>query len=116
MELSEKQKRFSQYFAAILKSIWNFEHFEKKIDPHPFCISEITDSEKVVRWIWKKSRFRGRFDKQYGERAQTLLKSPSQHLYHILTSLLSQMRWKESLLFTCQILGLLFSTLTTNGM
>ena len=51
MELSEKQKRFSQYFAAILKSIWNFEHFEKKIDPHPFCISEITDSEKVVRWI-----------------------------------------------------------------
>ena len=31
----------------------------------------------------KKSRFRGPFDKQHGERAQTLLKSASHHLYHI---------------------------------
>ena len=33
MQLSEKQKWFSQFFAVILKSIWNFEHFEKKISP-----------------------------------------------------------------------------------
>ena len=49
MQLSEKQKTFSQFFAAFLKFTLNFEHFEKKDDPHRFCISEITDSENVVR-------------------------------------------------------------------
>ena len=49
MQLSQKQKTFSQFFAAFLKSTLNFEHFEKKDDPHRFCISEITDSESVVR-------------------------------------------------------------------
>ena len=49
MQLSQKQKTFSQFFAAFLKSTLNFEHFEKKDDPHRFCISEITDSENVVR-------------------------------------------------------------------
>ena len=49
MQLSEKQKTFSQFFAAFLKFTLNFEHFEKKDDPHRFCISEFTDSENVVR-------------------------------------------------------------------
>ena len=48
MQLSQKQKTFSQFFAAFLKSTLNFEHFEKKDDPQRFCISEITDSESVV--------------------------------------------------------------------
>ena len=49
MQLSQKQKNFSQYFAEILESILNFQHFETKDDPHSFCISKITDSENVVR-------------------------------------------------------------------
>ena len=49
MQLSQKQRTFSQYFAAFLKSRLNFEYFEKKYDPHRFCISKITASEKVVR-------------------------------------------------------------------
>ena len=49
MELSEKEKKFSQFFATFLKSRLSFEHFQKKDDPHSFCISEITDSENVVR-------------------------------------------------------------------
>ena len=44
MELSQKQKKFSWFFAEFLKSKFNFEHFEKKDDPHTFCISDITDS------------------------------------------------------------------------
>ena len=43
MQLSEKQKTFSQFFAAFLKCISNFERFEKKDDPHRFCISQIRD-------------------------------------------------------------------------
>ena len=49
MQLSEKQKHSSEFFAAILKSRLNFEHFEKKDDRDSFCISGITDSENGVR-------------------------------------------------------------------
>ena len=44
--LSQKQKTFSQFFSAFLKSPLNFEHFRKKDDPHSRCISQITVSEK----------------------------------------------------------------------
>ena len=49
IQLSKKQKNISKFFAAFLKSKLDFEHFEKKDDPHSFCISEITDSENMVR-------------------------------------------------------------------
>ena len=50
-------------------------------------------------------------DKQYGERGQRLLKSASQHLSHIHSSLATKLCSKKSRLFTCQILGLLVNTL-----
>ena len=59
----------------------------------------------------KKSRFRGPFDKKHGKFAEALVKSASQHLYHIHWSLSTQFRWKKSLLFTCKILGLFVNTL-----
>ena len=49
MQLSQKQKTFSEFFAAFLKFRLNFEYFEKTDDPHRFCIFEVTDSENVVR-------------------------------------------------------------------
>ena len=49
MQLSQKQKTFSQIFTGFLKSRGNFEIFEKKEDPHRFCNFEITDLEEVVR-------------------------------------------------------------------
>ena len=49
MQLSQKQRKFSQYFTAFLKSTLNFEYFEQKDDRHRFCISDITDSKNVVR-------------------------------------------------------------------
>ena len=45
-QLSPKQKIFSHFLAAFLKSSLNFEYFLKKDDPHSWCISEITDPEK----------------------------------------------------------------------
>ena len=44
--LSQKQKTFSQFFSAFLKSTLNFAHFQKKDDPHSRCSSQITVSEK----------------------------------------------------------------------
>ena len=47
MQVSQKQKTFSQFFAPILKSNLNFKHFQKrKHEPHTWCISEFTDPEK----------------------------------------------------------------------
>ena len=46
MQLSKKEKTFYKFFAPFLKSISNFEYFEKTDDPHSIWISEITDREK----------------------------------------------------------------------
>ena len=46
MHLSQKQNNFSQFFSAVFESALNFEHFQKKDDPHSLCISEITDHER----------------------------------------------------------------------
>ena len=44
-ELSKKLKTFSEFFRAFSKSGLNFEHFEKKDDPHSLFISEATACE-----------------------------------------------------------------------
>ena len=49
MQLSQKQNDFSKFFVSFLKSRLNFKYFESKDEPHRFCISEVTDSENVVR-------------------------------------------------------------------
>ena len=46
MELSKKQKNFPEFVASVLTYTANFEHFEKKDDPHSLCISEITDCKR----------------------------------------------------------------------
>ena len=43
--LCQKQKTFSEFFSAFLKSALNFEHYGTKDDPHRRCISQITVSE-----------------------------------------------------------------------
>ena len=62
----------------------------------------------------KNSRLKGPFDKLHFKGAQAVLKSSSQHLYAIDSSLPSQYTWKKSPLMTCQILGLLVNTLAAN--
>ena len=111
-----RKKTFSQFLTAFLKCILNFKYFEKKDDPDRFCISEITDSENVVRYMSKKSRFRGPFDKQHGKRAEALLRSVSEHLVHINWLLPRQLIRKRSVLLTCEILGLLLNTLAADEM
>ena len=39
--------------------------------------------ENVVRYMSKKSRFKGPFDRQHGKRVQTQLQSGQQHFHHI---------------------------------
>ena len=44
--LSLKQKIFSGFFIAFLKSTWNGEHFQKKGESSSLSISEIIDSKR----------------------------------------------------------------------
>ena len=111
MHLSQKRKTFSELFVAFLKSRLNFKCFEEKYDHHRFRTSDIMDSENVVRWMSKNSRFREPLAKHQGKRAQSLLNSALQHLYHIHWSLPRQYSWKKSLWLTCKILVLLVNTL-----
>ena len=46
MHLFQKEKIFSPFFLAFSESPLNFEHFQKRDDPHSLCISEITDHER----------------------------------------------------------------------
>ena len=48
MQVSKKANVFSQLFIAFLKFLFNFEHFQKKDEPHSLCISEIIDGERRV--------------------------------------------------------------------
>ena len=106
MQLSQKQKTFTEFFDAFLKSVWNFEHIETKNDPYRFFISEITDCENVVRSMSKKSRLKGPFDMQHGKHVEPILKVAWHSLYHIHWSLPSQLSWKKYVFLTCEILVL----------
>ena len=44
---------------------------------------KLRNPENEVRYMSKKSRFKGPFDKQHGKGAQTPLRSQPQHCYHI---------------------------------
>ena len=44
--LSLKQKTFSWFFIAFLKSTWNLKHFQKKGESSSLSISEIIDSKR----------------------------------------------------------------------
>ena len=114
MQLSHKQKTFSQFFATFLKSRLNLKDFQKRDDPHSFCSSEVTYSKNVARKKSKNYSFGRPFDKQHGKRAQALFKSASLHLYHICWSMPRKFSRKKSVLLTCKILGLLVNTLAAD--
>ena len=45
MQLSQKDKIFSNFFCAFSKFRFNFQQFQKKDYPPSCCIFELTDSE-----------------------------------------------------------------------
>ena len=63
----------------------------------------------------KKSCFRGPFNKWHSKRAEKLLKSEWQHLYHIYWCVCRQFTFKKSLWLISKILGHYFNHLTANG-
>ena len=47
--LSQKQQTFSQFFSPFLKSILNFEHFQKKMTVIANVFPQLPSPKKVIR-------------------------------------------------------------------
>ena len=62
--LSLKQKTFSGFYIAFLKSTWNGEHFQKKGESSSLSISEIIDSKRGGYLSAEKPYFRTAFGNQ----------------------------------------------------
>ena len=57
--------------------------FKKKMTFIADLFPKLRTPKDVVRYLSKKSRFKGLFDRQHGKRVQTLLRSEPQHRCHI---------------------------------
>ena len=79
----KKEKLFHNLFLHFrnLHEILNI--FKKKMTFLADLFPKLRTPKDVVRYLSKKSRFKGLFDRQHGKRVQTLLRSEPQHRYHI---------------------------------
>ena len=111
MQPSQKEKFFSQFFAAFLKSRWNLNALNQKMTLITFVFA-----------IWRTTKTR--LDKclkspVWGDYSTSNIVKVPKHCWnlHRITfiiirwSLPSQLSWKTSLLLTCKVLGLLVNTL-----
>ena len=79
----KNEKLFLNYFLHFrnLHEILNI--CEKKMTFIGDLFAKLRTPKNVVRYMSKKSRFKGLFDRQHGKRVQTLFQSEPQHRYHI---------------------------------
>ena len=61
MQFSMKRKTFSESFFAFSEFIFNFKHFQKKMTLIAHAFLKLRSPKNVVRYISKKSYFRGPF-------------------------------------------------------
>ena len=79
----KNEKLFLNYFLHFrnLHEILNI--CNKKMSFIADLFAKLRTPKNVVRYMSKKSRSKGPFDRQLGKRVQTLLRSWSEHRYHI---------------------------------
>ena len=68
----------------------------------------------LVRPLSIKCSFRTSFDSQHSKVSQTVVKSASQHFYHVFPSLCGEMIWKISPLLKFEMIGVFLNTLTAD--
>ena len=83
MQLSRKQKVFSNFFFKFWDLHWIVNIFNKKITLIATFFWKLQTPKNEVRYVSKKRRLTVPFNKQHGKRAETLFKSKWRHLYHI---------------------------------
>ena len=75
MHLPQKQKIFSQFFAAFVESALNFEHFKKKIMLIAYVFPKLPTTKNVLRQMSQSSRFREPVDRRHGKWAEAMIQS-----------------------------------------
>ena len=83
MQLSEKQKTFSQFVFAFLKSNLTYKDFSKKMALRADVFPEMPTPKKMVWKMSKKPCFRGSLDTEHCKSLETMLQSEWQHLHDI---------------------------------
>ena len=87
MQLSQKQKTFSEFFFAFSKSILNFNICEKSMTVIANVFREIPVPKNMVGEMSKKPPFRGPLDREHGKSFEAMFQSQLHHLYKIHQSL-----------------------------
>ena len=77
-----------------------------------YLFLRLPPAKNLVRYMWKKSCFRLRFQKEHGKRVSTLFKSKREPLAHIYCSTGSQFSGKRSLLVVWKSLKLFVNTMS----
>ena len=75
INLSQKQKIFSEFFSAFLESALNFEHFQKKMTLIAYVFPKLPTTKNVLRQMSKSSRFTEPVDRRHGKWAEALIQS-----------------------------------------
>ena len=75
MQLSRKQKSFSEFFVAFQESALNFKHFNKNIMGIANVFLKLQTVQDLVSPLSKKQRSRRHVDSQHVKGSQTLVKS-----------------------------------------
>ena len=86
--------------------------FKKRMTLIAYFFLRLPPAKHVVRYLWKKSRFRLPFRKKHGKRVSSLFKFEQQNLYHIYWSTIRQFSCKKPLLVICKSLRLFVNTLS----
>ena len=82
-QLPQKHGLFSHFFLAFSKSTLNLDIFKLKMTHIADLFLKKRTPKNVVRYMSKKSRFKGPFNRRHGKLVQTLFRSGKQHCYHI---------------------------------
>ena len=73
MDLSQKEKIFSQFFDAFFESTLNFEHFPKKKTFISYVFPKLPTTKNKLKQMSKSSRFREPVERQHGKWAEALI-------------------------------------------
>ena len=79
----KNKKLFPNFFLRFQKLHEILNICEKKMAFIADLFAKLRTPKNVVRNLSKKSHSKGPFERQHGKRVQTLLRSGSQHRYHI---------------------------------
>ena len=75
MHLYQKQKIFSQFYAAFFESALNFEYFQKKMTLIAYVFPKLPTTKNLLRQMSKSSRFREPVGRRHGKWAEALIQS-----------------------------------------